>query len=84
MLGGKGHRMMNRMIPLPEFTSDPNDGRDTLMRRLMTSSTARNLQVWISIEPDLLQLSHEMRYVLACVKISAYVESTEFQDALLF
>lgn len=49
----------------------------------MASSAARNLQVWIPVEPDLLQLAHEMRYVLTRVKISADMESAEFQDALL-
>lgn len=83
VLGGEGHRMMNRMVSLPEFAGNPDNGRDTLMWSLMASSTARNLQVWISVEPDLLQLAHEMRYVLARVKISAYMESAKFQDALL-
>lgn len=75
--------MVNRMIPLPEFASDPDDGRNTLMSGLMTSSAACYLQIWISIEPDLLQLTHKMRYVLARLRIPAYVEGAKLQDALL-
>lgn len=75
--------MVNRMVPLPELAGDPDDGRNALVRCLVASRAARNLQVWIPVEPDLLQLAHEMRYVLARVKISAYMKSAEFQDALL-
>lgn len=83
VLGGEGHRMVNRMVSLAELAGDPDDGRDALMRGLMASRAARNLQVRISVEPDLLQLAHEMRYVLARVKIPAHMESAEFQDAQL-
>lgn len=83
VLGGEGHRMMNRMVSLAELAGDSDDGRDALMRSLMASRAARNLQVWISVEPDLLQLAHEMRYVFARMRISAYVEGAEFQNALL-
>lgn len=75
--------MVNRMVPLPKFASDPDDGRNTLMRGLMASSAARNFQIRISIKPDLLQLTHKMQYVLARVRIPAYVEGAKLQDALL-
>jgi len=84
VLGGEGDRMVDRMIPLPEFTGDPDNRCDALMRSLMASNATCNLQVRIPVEPDLLQLTHEMRYVFAGMKVSADVESAEFQDILLF
>lgn len=31
VLGGEGHRMVNRMVSLAELSGDPDDGRDALM-----------------------------------------------------
>lgn len=31
VLRGEGHRMVNRMISLPELAGNPDDGRDALM-----------------------------------------------------
>lgn len=74
---------MHRMVPLAELAGHPDDGRDALMRGLVIAGAARNLQVRVAVEPDLLQLTHEMQYVLARVQVSAHVEGAEFQDALL-
>lgn len=79
----EGHRMVNRVVPLLELAGDSDNGRDALVRGLMAPGIACDLQVRVPVEPDLLQLAYEVRYVLARVKVSTYVESTEFQDALL-
>lgn len=71
------------MISLPEFAGYSDDGRYTLMRGLMIASAASDLQIRISVEPDLLQLTHEVRHVLDRVKIPAHVKSAKFQNALV-
>lgn len=60
VLGSEGNRMMDRVIPLSEFTGDSDNGCDALMRSLMASNATCNLQIWIPVEPDLLQLTYEV------------------------
>lgn len=82
MLWRESHRMMHWMVPLPEFSCDPNNRRYTLMRCLMISGATRYFQVRVTVEPDLLELADEMRDFLPCVQVATDVERPKFQNAL--
>ena len=74
---------MDWMVPFAEFPCNPDDRCYTLMGSLMVAGTPRYFQVWIAIEPDLLELTDEMRDFLAGVQVTTDVKRSEFQNALL-
>lgn len=71
---GKGNRMMNGMIPFPKFSCYSDDRCHTLMRNLMATGTSGYLQIGVTIEPDLLELSHKVRDVFASMQVSTDVK----------
>lgn len=83
MLGGEGNRVMHRMASLSKLPVHPDDRRQALVRGLMSSSVARDLEVRIPIEPQLLHRAHEVRYLLAGVNVTAHVKRPELQGVSL-
>lgn len=65
--------MMNGVIPFAEFSCNPDDRRHSLMRSLMGSSTPSDLEIGITVEPNLLELSNEMGSVVFCMEVTTTV-----------
>lgn len=60
MFRGESDGMMDRMVAFAELAGDPDDRCVALMRRLMRPGASGYLEIGISIEPDLLQLTDEV------------------------